>query len=752
MSTAQIKALPLETTRFLSDANAFVISSREAIERSAPHIYLSALPAAAQSSLIYQKFTPLLRHLPVVHPSRVTRALPPLLHLRGHSKSVTSVAISAHGNLIATGSQDKTVRVWNALNGVAIGMPLERHSDGVTSVTFSPDGERTASGSDDGTVMVWSATRGSALLPPLIGHEDVVSCVAFSASGDLIASGSSDMTIRIWKSSTGEQLFGPWCGHEEPITSLAFSPNGNRLLSGSEDGTARVWDLRHIDGGASSRLLSDAIDDGHILSVTFSHDSSLLATSSYQAATIRVWDSETCLPIQELCGHEDAVTCVAFFPSDPQIISCSFDQTIRIWDAYSGELLWRPLHAHDDPIMSLALSQDGKRVISSSYDCTARVWDIETLRIPIEPSSFKSDHVDDEAIQSIAWSLDGSRIISGRTDGVVCIWNTTTAEMATLPFRGHDGSVCAVAFSPDGSQAASTGQDGEFSLWDPASRDRLLSIEGSEEAVTSISFSSDGFTVISCSEETVRVRDIRRARELFSVSKRPGRNSYFSSVALSYDRLTLAAGTGDGKIRLFDIRSGKEVELRGHNNDISSISFSHDGRQLVSGSWDHTICVWNLNTKSKQVLVGHDDTVTSVSFSMDGLLVVSGSYDRTVRIWDMRDGAERNSVITGHDGGVTCVALSPDGRYIASGSLDKTIRVWETEACLADPYLLHISASDSYRGWIVGPSDELISWVPPEYRPWLLLPPCKYILAGKLVTIDFRQCLAQGPYWTSCYI
>ena len=156
--------------------------------------------------------------------------------------AASAMAVSPDGRRIVSGSDDRTLRIWDADTGQPIGQPLTGHN-GVTCdcVAFSPDGRRIVSGSDH-TLQIWDADTGQPIGQPLTGHTDSVTGVAFSPDARRIVSGSRDHTLRIWDADTGQPVGRPLTGHTNWVNSVAFSPDGRRIVSGSDDRTLRIWD------------------------------------------------------------------------------------------------------------------------------------------------------------------------------------------------------------------------------------------------------------------------------------------------------------------------------------------------------------------------------------------------------------------------------------------------------------------------------------------------------------------------------
>jgi len=283
--------------------------------------------------------------------------------LSSHTKRVWSVCFAPHGHLLASCSEDQTVRLWDPTTGYPL-QTFKGHTKTVRSVVFSPDGRLLASCSEDQTVRLWDPTTGYPL-HTLKGHTETVRSVVFSPDGRLLASGSYDNTIRLWDPTTGNPLH-TLTGHTKIICSVVFSPDGRLLASGSYDNTIRLWDPT-----TGNPLHTFKVHTETIYSVAFSPDGRLLASGSYDN-TIRLWDPTTGNPLHTFKGHTETIYSVAFSPDGRLLASGSGDNTIRLWDPTTGSVL-QTINEHSNDVNSIAFSPDGGLLASGSDDCTVQL-------------------------------------------------------------------------------------------------------------------------------------------------------------------------------------------------------------------------------------------------------------------------------------------------------------------------------------------------------------------------------------------
>ncbi|KAL2886900.1 Vegetative incompatibility protein HET-E-1 [Ceratocystis lukuohia] len=419
-----------ELEDFIKDAQRFLLFCGEIIEVAPLQVYVSALIFSPTNSLIRRMFSHEEPGWIEVNPKVDENWHACLRTLEGHADMVASVTFSNDGQRLASGSGDKTVKIWDATSGACV-QTLEGHAKVVTSVTFSNDGQRLASGSWDNTVKIWDATSG-ACLQTLEGHAGGVKSVIFSNDGQRLASGSGDETVKIWDATSGVCVQ-TLEGHAHLVASVTFSNDGQRLASGSWDNTVKIWDAT---SGVCLQTLEGHADE--VTSVTFSNDGQRLASGSWDN-TVKIWDATSGACLQTLEGHHSKVTSVTFSNNGQRLASGSYDDTVKIWDVTSGVCL-QTLEGHANVVTSVTFSNDGQRLASGSWDNTVKIWDA-TSGVCVQTLEGHA-----KVVTSVTFSNDGQRLASGSWDKTVKIWDATSgACVQTL--EGHADEVTSVMFS-----------------------------------------------------------------------------------------------------------------------------------------------------------------------------------------------------------------------------------------------------------------------------------------------------------------
>ena len=310
--------------------------------------------------------------------SEASQNLEPIASIEtGASHGINTVAISPNGKMIASGSRDGMLKLWNLGNNTTATIPtagrsLGKNLYGENTVAFNPDGKTLASGNDDDTIEIWNIETGQ-LSHTLKGHSAWISDLAFSSDGTTLISSSFDHTIKVWdlgkKANTKPVATQTLKGHTAWIFAIALTPDGKSLVSCSFDNTIKIWNLdkrevRHTLKSNTNRVFSLAI----------SPDGKTLA-SGHGDGTIQLWNLTTGQLTKTIKGHKDWVRTLAISPHGNLLAtgSGSQDKTIKIWNLGMGKLL-STLQGHADDVRSVAFSPDSKTLVSGSFDNSIKIW------------------------------------------------------------------------------------------------------------------------------------------------------------------------------------------------------------------------------------------------------------------------------------------------------------------------------------------------------------------------------------------
>jgi WD40 repeat protein len=421
-----------------------------------------------------------------------------LLHtLSGHSGGVYGVTFSPDGKILASASADNQVWLWDwSANKVL--MIFKGHRDRVNSVAFNPSPNITsdskdsiklksptkllATGSNDGTVKLWNREDGS-LIDTLIGHTDRVYQVQFSPDGKTLGSTSADRTTRLWQVRTNKDLNTP-LRHAQAANSAIFSPDGKLIASASTDSTIKIRNL------VTDEITTIKGEYRRINSARFSPDNRLLAFGGVDES-VHVWDLATRKKIYSL-RNSNVVNSLDFSPDGKTLAAANIDGQINLWQVSDGKLVGT-LAGHLQSVNHVVFNASGKTLASASWDGSVKLWDVEKQQ---ELATLQGHS---RRVNYVAFNPDGKTLASGSNDGTVILWNIRNKQRIKI-LSGHRNTVVGVAFSLDGKLLASASTDSTIRLWQ-VNGNPIATLSEHQGAVLSVNFSPDGQTLISSSAD-----------------------------------------------------------------------------------------------------------------------------------------------------------------------------------------------------------------------------------------------------------
>jgi WD40 repeat protein len=582
----------------------------------------------------------------------------PLVSLLPHQWNVVALAFSPDGKVILTGDDRAAARFWDAATGQPLGAPLT-HEGGLVAVAFSPDGRRAVTAGRDGAAMLWDATSRARVGAPLV-HAEPLQAAAFGADSRLLLTATLDGTARLWQAADGAPV-GPTIRHGATLRTALLGPDGCRLLTAGDDGTARLWDLdQNPPSGLPLR------HESPILAAAFAPDGETIATAGRDGAA-RLWSLQGKL-LRAIAAHRGAILDIAFHPDGRVLATAGDDSNARLWDVATGQPIGAPLD-HQRAVPAVAFSPDGRFVATGCSDTTARLWMARTGQV----LSNSFHHAG--AVQTVAFSPDSRLLLTGGHDRTARLWRTTP-EAPQLVRLNHGARVGAVAFSPDGQTIATAGADGMVRLWRTSTSEPIV-LDLHERPAPFVAFCPDGRALVTATPQSVQCWDAATAQPM-GAAIRPGSEIAPGAVALSPDGRTIAVGSRDGAVRLWEAATATALGTAlGHHGGVSAVAFRNDGQVVATAGLDDTARLWDARTgQPRGIVVRHNRPTTCVAFSPDGRLLLTGGHDGTARLWRAGSGEPIGKVV--HEGTVWVVAFSPDGQRVATASADNTARIWDT--------------------------------------------------------------------------
>jgi WD40 repeat protein len=338
--------------------------------------------------------------------------------LKGHRNTIEAIKFSHDGKWLASGSWDKTARIWDVETGNPI-KTIDAHKDHVHDIAFSPDDTRFVTGGGNRELIIWDThtwEKSLALPQPTMPPKHIV----FSAQGDRIVCEDFNNIIWIWDAQTGERLNQKEHGYLDTRSQVVFCPEGYNFKT-KRYKTMRVWDVHTND----TIYLFHEFPLG-VGNATFSLDRRLLASNRHY--TLEIMELQTSEIVQAISGHTTMVTIRDYSPNQQHCAAGCGDWNVRVWDSQTGDLLQTlAIKGVKASVRKVKYSPDGKHIAAVTYDEDTFFWPGE--------------------------------------DGVVHLWDAETGAYLHR-LEGHKGDIEKIAFSRDSKQITSTGEDKTIRTWD----------------------------------------------------------------------------------------------------------------------------------------------------------------------------------------------------------------------------------------------------------------------------------------------
>lgn len=596
----------------------------------------------------------------------------------GHEGAVWSTISTLDNHYIFSGSEDKSIIIWDAITGKSFGR-LEGHTNTVNALELADSERLLISGAWDNSIKIWD-WKNKVQVGSLDGHTGGVYCFSITKDTKFLLSGSGDYKVRIWNIGNMTEEASLECA-KSSVFGLALTSDDKTVLAGGWDGIIRIWNFE-------TKALTSQHDGaaGVIQSLAVTTDSKFIifGTRSNIVKVLNFADKSEYFVFDV---HNNWVRNLVTTPDSTYFITCSADKTMRIVNIRERTEEFN-LEGHEGYVFGLSLSKDGQFLLSGASDKTLRKWKIG------KPSRVTQLRGHSKCIMSLAISSNSKYIVSGAEDKIVKIWEISTkAEIGSL--IGHTETVWGVAITKDMKNIVSVSGDKLLKIWDFRSHDEVSSLTGHENPIFCVTTSHDNKLAISgAQDKLVLVWDIENSKLL---KRLEGHTDTVFTVKVTHDNNYAISGAADYTIRIWDLLTLTQAnKIETKSGMIESVALNYNDSLLVLGDRSNAVHLWDWKSKLPIIkFTAHTKWVKAVAFASDGNLMASCSNDFTMRVWNASE-QRQEFMMYGHSNTIRCVAFTGDNKYIVSCSEDLSVRVWDLENVQNLEVADHGSTIDSF--------------------------------------------------------